>query len=97
MHKASRSVSEGFLPGEDFGVVHGDDFPYTFDTLEGAVATQEDRAVREAVSTMWANFAAHGDPTPYRDGKLTPWPQFEVRFRLSHVFYLQQSRQVIEQ
>ncbi len=48
--------------------------------LEYAVSTPEDRRVRDVMTTMWANFARHGDPTPYRDGSLPKWDPFKVSF-----------------
>ncbi len=89
-HRPSRSFSEklAFLLGldnvdeeEDFGVFHGDDNVFLFQDgfLRNSVATSDDLEVREAMATFWTNFAKHGDPTPYRDGKTERWPLFDVR------------------
>ncbi len=86
-HKPSRSFNEIFgkatgADQEEFGVTHGDDLFFIFKdilNITDAVATDEDKAVADQMTTMWTNFAKHQDPTPYQDGDIVAWEPFNVR------------------
>ncbi len=93
-HKPSRTLNEWYgketgADKEDFGVAHGDDLLALFKLpgLEGAISTEEDEKVADQITTMFTNFAKHGDPTPYQDGDLITWEPFDVRIPLK-VTYL---------
>ena len=61
---------------EDFGVGHVDDLFYIFDNVGGtneAIKTNEDKTTREAITTLWTNFAKHFDPTPYHGDIVPTW------------------------
>ncbi len=85
-HKPSKTLMDIFgkdtgASSEDWGVAHGDDLSFIFNKvfgIEGAIETEEDKDVMEQMTTMWTNFAKHGDPTPYQDGDLIIWEPFEV-------------------
>ena len=67
-------------PEADHGMTHGMDVPYVFQTLDpkDSRLTPGDRAISEAVSTYWTNFAKHGDP----NGPGVPaWPEFAEKNR----------------
>ena len=85
--KPSTSFAAFYAPGldEDFGVAHGDDGVFLFDVTEelaklikdDPLRTEADFAIREHMTTMWTNFAKHGDPTPYQDEDLPDWKTFD--------------------
>jgi carboxylesterase type B len=80
-HRPSRSFNEflGKASGadkEDFGVSHGDDLFFIFEKalgLDNSIQTDEDKATRETMTTLWTNFAKHADPTPFQDNEIPTW------------------------
>ena len=92
-HKPSRTLNEWYgketgADKEDFGVAHGDDLLALFKLpgLKGAISTEEDEKVADQITTMFTNFAKHGDPTPYQDGDLITWEPFDVRIPLKDTY-----------
>ena len=69
---------------EDFGVAHGDDLAFLFNPvadysfMEGAISTEDDIATRKLMTAMWANFAKHGEPTPYKDENTPDWRPYST-------------------
>jgi para-nitrobenzyl esterase len=61
-------------PGQrNRGAAHGTEIPYVFGT-PGASWTDVDRALAEAMSSYWVNFATHGDPN---GAGLPVWPALQ--------------------
>jgi carboxylesterase type B len=66
------------LPGQpDRGAQHGVEIPYAFDTPDESW-TEVDRALADAMSSYWVNFATRGDPN---GAGLPQWPPLQPTAR----------------
>ncbi|KAJ8984076.1 hypothetical protein NQ317_006574 [Molorchus minor] len=68
-HRGVASFTEIFGGGDrDFGVCHADELQYLFPVGDGLFPdrkpSSDDKQVAELLTTMWANFARTGNPTP---------------------------------
>ncbi|XP_055911613.1 venom carboxylesterase-6 [Eupeodes corollae] len=69
-HKGAASFTEIFEGGKEdyYGVCHAEELQYLFpigkELFVTSSPTNEDLQIREALQTMWVNFAWHSDPTP---------------------------------
>ena len=68
---AQLSEAKGVTSGEDQLFIFGDSTG-----SEGALATDEDKAVADVFNTLLANFAKHQDPTPYFDEDIPMWEAY---------------------
>ncbi|PSN42538.1 hypothetical protein C0J52_03840 [Blattella germanica] len=77
-YRGSRSLSTVFGDStRDYGVCHADELLYLFDSdklFPNSRPTKEDEFVTELMTTLWANFAHNGNPTP-TPYKGVIWPQ----------------------
>ncbi len=58
-----------------FGLAHGGELAYVFNTPRGAPFDEEGKAVASAANRYWAQFAKTGDPDSAGG---PPWPKFEA-------------------
>jgi len=64
---------------EDFGVVHGDDLLYLFNSnlitslLPDVEWNEDDFKMKELMLTYWTNFAKYGNPTPFKMVDVSNW------------------------
>merc|ERR1711997_1182734 len=79
-YKGSNSAASLFTDSEeDFGVVHGDDLQYLFQSqlFEGAIGgiefNEDDINMIDLMCTYWSNFAKYGNPSPFRDAGVANW------------------------
>ncbi|KAJ9587059.1 hypothetical protein L9F63_019347 [Diploptera punctata] len=76
-YRGSKSFSEIFGGSHrDYGVCHADDLLYLFpmyNIFRGRLTSEDDDSMIDTLTTMWTNFARHGEPTrsPLRGVK---WP-----------------------
>ncbi|KAF2901468.1 hypothetical protein ILUMI_04718 [Ignelater luminosus] len=73
-YKGSASFCDQFSGDtEDFGVCHSDDLLYLFNCesiLPDYKPTESDEKVTDLMTTLWANFAKYGNPTPETDSSI---------------------------
>jgi len=80
-YTGSNSAASLFTDSEeDFGVVHGDDLQFLFQSqlFEGALGgnltfTEDDTKMIDLMVTYWSNFAKYGNPSPFRDAIGANW------------------------
>jgi carboxylesterase type B len=79
-YTGSNSAASLFTDSEeDFGVVHGDDLQFLFQSqlFEGALGgvefTEDDTKMIDLMVTYWSNFAKYGNPSPFRDASVANW------------------------
>ncbi|KAK9870530.1 hypothetical protein WA026_008094 [Henosepilachna vigintioctopunctata] len=79
-HRSGASFTEifGAPVGKVYGVSHADELQYLFPVADGLFphkkVTDDDRKVTKLLTTLWANFAETGNPTPEIDDLIsTEW------------------------
>jgi para-nitrobenzyl esterase len=71
----------------DVGARHAGEIEYVFGTLTQSLPKvpweEGDRALSDAMTTYWTNFARTGDPS--RGGRLPRWPRYDETGRVLHL------------
>ena len=69
--------------GARLGAYHGAEIPYVFGHMNGQQLQDIDKAINNAITSYWANFAAFGDPN-HKD--MLKWPAYHLDLELAMGF-----------